>query len=139
MDRNQFKLIHSELIKQVQCVESNLKIIYAAMHKGNFNNNLKSVEKMNLGKIARELEDLDNSDGMPEFSEEEYNTIDAIREIRNYWCHQSYLDIVYIENDNEREKAFQRVAKKLHNDEYRTYDLFEKTEEMRFIIMKKYR
>ena len=53
MDRNQFKLIHSELIQQVQCVESNLKIIYAAMHKGNFNNNLKSVEKMNLGKIAR--------------------------------------------------------------------------------------
>lgn len=52
-------------------MESNLKIIYAAMHKGNFNNNLKSVEKMNLGKIARELEDLDNSDGMPEFSEEE--------------------------------------------------------------------
>lgn len=50
MDRNQFKLIHSELIQQVQCVESNLKIIYAAMHKGNFNNNLKSVEKMNLGK-----------------------------------------------------------------------------------------
>ena len=56
MDRNQFKLIHSELIQQVQCVESNLKIIYAAMHKGNFNNNLKSVEKMNLGKIARELQ-----------------------------------------------------------------------------------
>lgn len=28
MDRNQFKLIHSELIQQVQCVESNLKIIY---------------------------------------------------------------------------------------------------------------
>ena len=69
MDRNQFKLIHSELIQQVQCVESNLKIIYAAMHKGNFNNNLKSVEKMNLGKIARELEDLENSDSMTEFSE----------------------------------------------------------------------
>ena len=79
MDRNQFKLIHSELIQQVQCVENNLKIIYAAMHKGNFNNNLKSVEKMNLGKIARELEELDNSDDMPEFSEEEYNTIDEIR------------------------------------------------------------
>ena len=40
MDRNRFKLIHSELIQQVQCVENNLKIIYAAMRKGNFNNNL---------------------------------------------------------------------------------------------------
>ncbi len=82
MDRNRFKLIHSELIQQVQCVENNLKIIYAAMRKGNFNNNLRSVEKMNLGKIARELEELDYSDDMPEFSEEEYNTIDEIREIR---------------------------------------------------------
>lgn len=139
MDRNRFKLIHSELIQQVQCVENNLKIIYAAMLKGDFNKNLKITERMNLGKIAIELEYLDNSDDMPEFSEEEYGTIDEIREIRNYWCHQCYLDFVYIGNDYEREKAFQKVAKKLHYDEYRTYDLFKKTEEMRLIIMEKYR
>lgn len=139
MDRDTFKLIHSELIQQVQCIENNLKIIYAAMHKGNFNYNLKSVEKMNLGKIARELENLDNNDNLPEFSEEEYNTIDEIRVIRNYWCHQCYLDFLYIENDYERERAFQNVAQKLHCDEFRTYDLFKKTEEMRSIVMKKYR
>ena len=139
MDRNRFKLIHSELIQQVQCIENNLKIIYAAMHKGNFRSNLKSVEKMNLGKIARELEELDNSDNLPDFSEEEYTTIDEIREIRNYWCHQCYLDFVYIENDYEREQAFQKVAERLHYDEYRTYDLFKKTEEMRFAIIEKYR
>ena len=139
MDRKTFKLIHSELIQQVQCIESNLKIMYAAMLKGNFKNNLMSVEKMNFGKIARELERLDNSDEMPEFNEDEYNTIDEIREIRNYWCHQCYLDFIYIENDYEREKAFQNVAEKLHYDEFRTYDLFKKTEEMRRFIMQKYR
>ena len=139
MDRNRFKLIHSELIQQVQCIENNLKIIYAAMHKGNFRSNLKSVEKMNLGKIARELEELDNSDNLPDFSEEDYTTIDEIREIRNYWCHQCYLDFVYIENDYERERAFQKVAERLHYDEHRTYDLFKKTEEMRFAIIEKYR
>lgn len=109
------------------------------MHKGNFRSNLKSVEKMDLGKIARELEELDNSDNLPDFSEEEYITIDEIREIRNYWCHQCYLDFVYIENDYERERAFQKVAERLHYDEYRTYDLFKKTEEMRFAIIEKYR
>ena len=139
MDRDLFKLIHSELIQQVQCIENNLKIIYAAMCKGNFNNNLKSIEKVNLGKIARKLEELDNSVDMPELSEEEYNTIDEIREIRNYWCHQCYLDFIYIKNNYEREQAFQKVATKLHYDEYRTNDLFKKTEEMRLIIMKKYR
>ncbi len=76
---------------------------------------------------------------IPEFSEEDYSTIDEIREIRNYWCHQCYLDFVYIVNDNEREETFQKVAQKLHYDEYRTYDLFEKTEAMRSVIMKKYR
>lgn len=139
MDRNQFKLIHSELIQQVQCIESDLKIIYAAMHKGKFNDALKFVEKMNLGEIVRELQYLDNSDDMPEFSKEEYNTINEIREIRNYWCHQCYLDFIYIENDCEREKAFQKVAEKLHYDEFRTYDLFVKAEKMRIVIMKKYR
>ena len=139
MDRNRFKLIHSELIQQVQCVENNLKIIYSAMRKGNFSNNFKRVQKMNLGKIARELEELDYSDDMPEFSNEDYNTIDEIREIRNYWCHQCYLDFIYIANNCERERAFQKVAEKLHNDEYRTHDLFKKTERMRLIIMEKYR
>lgn len=82
MDRNQFKLIHSELIQQVQCIENYLKIIYAAMCKGNFSNNLKFVEKMNLGKIARKLEEIDSNDDMTELSEE-YNTIDEIREEKN--------------------------------------------------------
>ncbi len=92
-----------------------------------------------MGKIATALEELDNSDDMPEFSDEEYNTIDEIREIRNYWCHQYYLAFIYIENHYDREIVFQKVAKKLHYDEYRTYDLFKKTEEMRLIIIRKYR
>ena len=139
MNRDTFKIIHSELIQQVQCIENNLKTMYAAMHEGNFSCNLKAVEKMNLGKIARELKNLDNSDGLPEFSEKEYRTIDEIRIIRNYWCHQCYLDFVYIKHDYERERAFQNVASKLHHDEFRTYDLFRKTEEMLSFVMQKYR
>ena len=139
MDLNQFKLIHSELIQQVQCVENDLKLIYAAMRKGQFSDNFKCVQNMNLGKIARKLEELDNSDNMPEFSVEYYNTIDEIRGIRNYWCHQCYLDFIYIENVYERERTFQKVVNKLYRDKRRTYDLFRKTEKMRLTIMKRYR
>ena len=139
MDRDTFKLIHSELIQQVQGVEHNLKLIYAAMCSGNFNENYNSVQKMNLGKIARKLEQLDNSDDLPELSEEDYRTIDEIREIRNYWCHQCYIDFMYVQNDQKRENAFQKVAKKLHYDEHRTYALFKKTEDMCLIIMGRYR
>ncbi|MDE7428522.1 MAG: hypothetical protein K2N00_04510, partial [Lachnospiraceae bacterium] len=72
MTRDKFKMIHSELIQQVQCVENNLRVIYAAMCKGNFKSNLQSLNKANLGKIARELEELDYSDNLPELSQDDY-------------------------------------------------------------------
>lgn len=139
MTRDTFKKIHSELIQQVQCIENNLRVIYAAMRKGNFESNLQSLNKANLGKIARELEALDYSDDFPELSQDDYEVIDEIRTIRNYWCHQCYLDFVYIQDNLQREQAFQRIAQRLHYEENRTYALFQKTEEMRITILNKYR
>ena len=40
MTRNKFKLIHSELIMQVQLIENDLRLIYAAMKSGDFEDNL---------------------------------------------------------------------------------------------------
>lgn len=139
MTRDTFKMIHSELIQQVQCIENDLRVIYAAMCKGNFKSNLQSLNKANLGKIARELEELDYSDDFPELSQDDYEIIDEIRNIRNYWCHQCYLDFVYIQDDLQREQTFQNIAQRLHYDENRTYALFKKTEEMRIAILNKYR
>ena len=139
MDRDTFKLIHSELIQQVQCIEYNLKLVYAAMHKGNFEKNFQSVNKANLGKIARELCALDHSDNFPELTEKDYELIDEIRIIRNYWCHQCYIDFVYIQDDYQRERKFQEIAQRLHYDENRTYALMEKTERLRMRIIRQYR
>lgn len=132
-------MIHSELIQQVQYIENDLKVIYAAICKGNFKSNLQLLNKANLGKIARELEELDYSDDFPELSQDDYAVIDEIRNIRNYWCHQCYLDFVYIQDDLQREQTFQKIAQRLQYDENRTYDLFQKTEEMRIAILNKYR
>lgn len=139
MNRDTFKMIHSELIQQVQCIEFNLKVIYSAMHKGSFEKNMEMVEKENLGRIAYELRELDFSDGVADLSEEEYKTIDDIREIRNYWCHQCYIDFVYIQDDRKREVQFQKIATRLHYDENRTYALFKKTEKIKQYIIDKYR
>ena len=139
MTRDTFKMIHSELIQQVQCIENNLRVIYAAMCKGNFKSNIQSLNKANLGKIARELEKLDYSDDFPELSQDDYEVINEIRIIRNYWCHQCYLDFVYIQDNQQREHEFQRIAQRLHYDETRTYALFQKTEKMRIVILNKYR
>lgn len=55
LTRDKFKLIHSELITQVQLIENDLRLIYAAMRKGNFDDNVEILENANPGKIITEL------------------------------------------------------------------------------------
>ncbi len=139
MTRDKFKLIHSELIMQVQLIENDLRLIYAAIKSGDFDDNIDYLEKANLGRIIKELKRLDYSDGSPDLSEKDYELLNQIREIRNYWCHQCYLDYVYIADDLIREKTFQEIAEKLHNDEYRTWNLHERMEKIRVKCLKKYK
>ena len=139
MDRDTFKMIHSELIMQVQTIEYDLKLIYAAMKEGDFEENFAELENANMGKIIRELWDLDHSDGRPDLTENDYKLLHEIREIRNYWAHQCYLDFVYIQDDDEREQRFQEIAERLHYDENRTWDLHEKMQAMRNKKIKEYR
>ena len=61
MTRDKFKLIHSELIMQVQTIEHDLKLIYAGMLEGDFDENLDLVEKANLGTTIMKLKQLDYS------------------------------------------------------------------------------
>ena len=138
MTRDKFKVIHSELIMQVQCIENDLRLIYAAMKSGDFEDNIDDLEKANLGRIIKELKKLDYSDGHPDLSESDYDLIDQIREIRNYWCHQCYLDYVYILGDYERECRFQEIADRLSCDENRTWELHRKLEKLRFQKLKEY-
>ena len=138
MTRDRFKLIHSELIMQVQLIENNLRLIYAAMKSGDFDENLDYLDKANLGKIIKELKELDYSDGSPYLSDKDYELLNQIREIRNYWCHQCYIDYVYISDDAKRENKFQEIANRLHYDENRTWDLHERMENLRVKSLKKY-
>ena len=126
MTRDQFKLIHSELIMQVQLIENDLRLIYASMKAGVFEDNYDNLEQANLGKIIRALKELDNSDGAPELSDKDYETLNQIREIRNYWCHQCYLDYIYIVDDNAQEKKKKKIAERLHQDGNRTWTCHEK-------------
>ncbi len=138
MTRDKFKLIHSELIMQVQCIENDLKLIYAGMHKGNFDKNFNMLEKSNLGTTIRKLKELDHSDGHPDLSKRDYEVLEQIREIRNYWCHQCFLEYVYVKDDRQREYQFQQVAKRLSEDENRTWDLHEHLEKLRIKILESY-
>ena len=65
-------------------------------------------------------------------SQAEYEQLDRIREIRNYWAHQCYLDYVYISNNLEHESVFQRIARRLTNEHNQIFNLHHKLQDLYF-------
>ncbi len=139
MTRDEFKLIHSELIMQVQMIENDLRMIYAGIKPGDFEDNYDLIDRAGLGVILRELKRADEIDGKPDLTDSDYELIDRIREIRNYWCHQCYLDFVYIQDDGEREERFQEIAARLKEDEAKTWALHKRLEKLRLGKLKEYK
>lgn len=138
MDYDTFKLIHSELIMSVQYIEQDLKLIYSILKGGELYDNFSSVENLPLGKLLQSLHAMDQELGYSKIKGKDYELLDQIRVIRNYWCHQCYIDFHYIEDPQEHEKAFQIVAAKLHEDELRVYELQKKMEKLRKSVVKKH-
>lgn len=138
MTKDKFRILHSDLIHYVQCIEHDLRIIYAAMKPGDFAANLDDLEKATLGKIVKELEKLDYSDGHPDLSQSDYDLLDIIREKRNFWCHECYLNYVYIADDEERKERFSEICDMLEFDCRRTMELHAKIERIRLNKLKEY-
>ena len=138
MTYDTFKLIHSELIMSVQYIEQDLRIIYSTVKPGNFEDNYAVVDNAPLGRLLKELRELDDVLGYSSLGEEDYKLLDEIREIRNYWCHQCYLDFHYETDPVKHEAKFQEVAQRLHFDELRVFDLYEKIEKLRKNVVKEY-
>lgn len=130
-DMETFKMVHSELIMSIQYIEQDLKLVYAAVKGGDINQNFAELGKKNLGKVICEFRDLDKKSGFAQFSDDSYNLLDEIREIRNYWCHQCYLDFHYYSNPEEHYEAYCKVAERLHYDENRVFELQQRLERLR--------
>lgn len=139
MNYDTFKLIHSELIMSVQYIEQDLKLIYSILKGGKFYDNYSDVENFPLGKLLKSLHELDQELGYSKIKEKDYDLLNQIRELRNYWCHQCYIDFHYIEDSQEHENAFQKVADRLHEDELRVYELQQKIEKLRKNVERKHR
>lgn len=137
MTRDEFKILHSDLIRHVQCVENDLRVIYKIMKAENASENADSLERANLGRIIKELYEVDISDGVLDLSKKDYELMNEIREVRNYWCHQCYIDYVYIPDEEKREKAFQDLADRLIFDENRMFALSKTIEKKKIELLAK--
>lgn len=138
MNMNEFHYLLGQTVMCCQIIEHDVKMIYAAMLKGDFTANLKEIEnEWTLGQTIKELEELDNSDGNSYFSKSDYSVLRAITGKRNYYCHQVYLQFVYIANF-ERGKTFAEECAKLKRDNIELNAMYKKVESARMNIMRKY-
>ena len=125
------------LIKKCQCIEHDIKIMYAGMLRGDFNKNLDTVVNKPLGPVLKKLEELYYSDGAPYFSRDDYTLLNEIKEIRNYWVHKGYIDFLYGTID-DYQKRINKQYKKLSNDVNRLIPLATQLENVRIEMMQHY-
>lgn len=135
---NEFHFLVGETLMFCQTVELDIKYIYAAMLKGDFDENCGEVEVLTLGQTLKRLKKLDHSDDDHFFTEEDYKLLEEITEKRNHVVHKTYQDFVY-EKGYEWDKAY---SKELHNHRAfhdRMSRLSDSVEDVRFKALKVYR
>ncbi len=134
----EFKYYLGETILCYQLIEHDLKIIYAGMLKGNFNDNIAitNEEYHGLGQIVKALQELENNNNKAFFSYADYKLLKSLARERNYFCHQCIIDFGYIQNfltSNEYKLACNKLKKA--NSEI--LSLQKQTEKIRLFILKK--
>lgn len=132
MNKRDFRIMHSELIEYFQCIEFDLKRIYAAMCEGEFEENFGLLKRESFGAVLKKLKELDYSDGYPFFNDADYKFLNEFRKLRNYWCHECYLQFVYEDDLEEKEYAYRSICDCLVDDHYRTGRLHKKLERIYF-------
>jgi len=125
-----FMTMLGEILMYYQCIEHDMRRIYSGMSSNDYYDSMDMLDGKNWGSILIELESLDYSDNNPYFTVEEYKQLNKMREQRNYWCHQCFLDLVYIQNDVERYVKLDKLYRRLENEKDKAYKLHKKMQEI---------
>lgn len=132
-----FHLYAGETLMECQRIEHDVKLMYAGMKNGDFNRNIAEVKMQPLGTVLLDLEALDNSDGRPSLSAEDYALLHEIKNVRNWLAHKAYLDFMYA-SDEALERGFAKSFAKLSDFRLRIKRLGDVAEKVRLSILKKY-
>ena len=133
-----FNMVVGNTIMECQRIEHDVKLIYAGMLKGDFNQNVKLVNDLALGPVLIELEQLDNSDDKPYLSKEDYKLLKQIKNVRNWLVHKAYMDFMY-QRQEEWADALDKSYAKLLDFNKRIKGLSGQVEQIRIDLLKKYK
>ena len=138
LSNEEFHKLVGETIMYCQCIENDVKLIFAGMKAGDFQTNLREIKRSNLGDVLKELETLDKSDDKPYFADSDYRLLDKIRIIRNYLAHEIYREFLYLLGE-EQDRAYDRACEKLEGERALLSDLYKSVEAVRMNVLKNYR
>ena len=135
---NDFHQLLGATIMVCQRIETDVKLMYAGMMKGDFERNLAFVKNKALGQVLVELEELDICSKTPYFSVRDYEMLGEIKDIRNYWVHKGYASFIYLPEDKWQAGLEERYAKL--QAEYRRLDhLANQAQSVRLDIMRRFK
>ena len=130
---DEFHLLLGQTIMYCQIIEGDIKHIYCAMRKGDIFENFFMIEqqKWTLGETLVELQKLDYSDNRPYLSLEDYDYLRKLTRKRNHWCHESYINFVYLGEDFASSKEYQKECRRLVEDNQTLAEVYKKLEQVR--------
>lgn len=135
---NNFHFLVGETVMFCQLIENDLKLIFASMLKGKFEENLIEIEKDTFGLMIQKLEKLDYSDNKPLISKSDYRFLKQMSKKRNHWCHNTYVEFGYVTNylySNEFNREFQKLE--IENQQFKS--LQKTLQQIRFEAYQEYR
>lgn len=130
---DEFHLLLGQTIMYCQIIEGDIKHIYCAMRKGDIFENFFMIEqqKWTLGETLVELQKLDYSDNRPYLSLEDYDYLRKLTRKRNHWCHESYINFVYLGENFASSKEYQKECRRLIEDNQTLAEVYKKLEQVR--------
>ena len=130
MTLEEFRLKHSELIEHYQFIEHHLEDIYADVQgEKSFYGGLLDVENDNIPRLVNKLCELQEKTKIPILSEMDCARLDAIRQRRNFWCHNCYVDMSF--------DAWTNGPKKPADVKQMTMDFIEAKQMREYLFVKK--
>ena len=137
MEIEEFYQSVGEILMYCQCIEHDIKRIYAFLTDGGFEKNMIRIEQEHwtLGTVVHALRDFDESGDEPFFSPQDYDLLGEIVHIRNYYAHQVYLSFCYLDNEDDFDFSYERECKKLNHDRDRLGVLYTAVEDTRIRLL----
>ena len=135
MTLDDFHFMVGQTIMYCQVIEHDVKRIYAAMHIGDYYDNLDKIEKWSLGQTVQKLKELDFSSDTHYISASDYNFLKQMTEKRNHWCHQTYQNFLY-NNQFLQSNEYADECRKLERDNERLSNVCDALEKVRIQAVK---